>query len=416
MVRRATELTGAIGFTTGVKALGGIALARALGPEDKGRVALVLAVGSLWGLVGTFGVHTAIRVVLPSSENREATRGVYRELVLYLVAGGTLLSVIPLAVLVQISAITTPGEVALAGLYLVGMQLILLLKGDEQARGALRRAETVLLLVATVHLAGYVLLWLSGIERVQPYILVLVLGVGVGVFALRGPRAAQRGSGSVTKGRIIREGMKAHVGGTTMAGVYRVDRLLLGYLAGPAAVGYYSIAVAISELVLLCANGLSQYLLYNEAEGGGRVPDRLEGRLSLGGLGVLVAFLGAGALAVPIWLAAPKLVPWVYGEAFLPALEPLAILLGAACVAALWRTGASVLAGRGELGLYAKAGIVGLTVNVALGIILIQELGTVGAAWASLVSYSVVAAFAVTTLLSKAEGRRGRKKTDVDRG
>ena len=168
---------------------------------------------------------------------------------------------------------------------------------------------------------------------------------------------------------------------------YRVDVLLLDMLSDKVAVGLYAQGVAIIEIVLRIPGALVPVIFSHSATAEDTERFRQRTRRILTMIVPIMVLAAAGACAV-----APILVPLFFGQAFegsvpmIWALAPGIVAIGA------FQIGVSDLngCGRPQVGVY--AGLVGLAFNVALNLVLIPIYGGVGAALASSVSYTVVAA------------------------
>jgi O-antigen/teichoic acid export membrane protein len=108
------------------------------------------------------------------------------------------------------------------------------------------------------------------------------------------------------------------------------------------------------------------------------------------------------ALAVPVAVAAPVLLPLLYGPAFRAAIVPTWILLVGMAGGAVYGVLTAFLSGIGRPGLTSIAQGAGLAVTVALDLTLIPHLGIVGASIASTLSYLTTA------------GSRGQRAQDQE--
>jgi O-antigen/teichoic acid export membrane protein len=109
--------------------------------------------------------------------------------------------------------------------------------------------------------------------------------------------------------------------------------------------------------------------------------------------------------AVPMALAAPVVLPLVYGDAFRDAVVPVWILLVGLAGGGVTGVLTAYLSGNGRPGLGSAAVGSGLVVTLALDLALIPPFGIVGAALASTVAYLTTAA--VLLLFFRAVTHRG---------
>ena len=190
-------------------------------------------------------------------------------------------------------------------------------------------------------------------------------------------------------GRSVRQGLRNYPGEIASMLHQRADVLLLGIMGTTAGLGIYVVAYQTVEpiLVLSTAGGATILGLGHgrpEVEGG-TVTARLirETLLVGGGLAILAAVLS------------PVLVPLVYGQAFADAVVPLAILAPGVVAFACGRIAMADLLRRNMLERTAAISVLVMVLNIGLNLALIPSLGAVGAAIASLVSYSTMAALAI---------------------
>ena len=165
-------------------------------------------------------------------------------------------------------------------------------------------------------------------------------------------------------------------------------------LSNAAAAGFYSISLATAEQTLMVADAAATATLP-------RVAADREG-VDRGAFTPIVARSVLWMTAIVagfIFVISNWLIVFLYTDSFEPAVKPLQILLLSMLVAAPARVFGADIAGRGRPILNSYVAVVGLTVNVALNFVFIPRYGTTGAAWASVVSYSVAAVLSVTVYL-----------------
>src|SRR5207302_4114647 len=105
----------------------------------------------------------------------------------------------------------------------------------------------------------------------------------------------------------------------------------------------------------------------------------------------------------PLWLAAPLVLRYLYGTAFLEATQTLRILLVASVVLGTSGIVISGLNGFGHPGLSTIARLSSAAVTVVSLLLLLPRLGIVGAALASLMGYSATLIVALFWLLQRRE-------------
>jgi len=179
-------------------------------------------------------------------------------------------------------------------------------------------------------------------------------------------------------------GTRAQIGGVIGLLNLRLDFLLLGALAGPAALGIYAVASKFAELLRLLPLALT-YVLYPRFTSDGPEVARIKARALMPKAGALT--LGA---AVPLALSAGFLLPAIYGAEFIGAVIPAYILLVGLASEGFSSVATAFLYGTGRPGLNSIAMGAGLAVTVVLDLLLVPAHGATGAAVASSVSYLTV--------------------------
>lgn len=171
-----------------------------------------------------------------------------------------------------------------------------------------------------------------------------------------------------------------------LSSVFRVDVFIVSSLAGVAAVGVYSVAVAFAEMALMAPNAIG-IALFSHLPGVSQA-DQLEivGRSSR--ITVLIALAG-GALLV---LFSRPLVTILMGQRFSGAVLPLVILVPGLVMMSANYVFANYYASQGRPLVSASCFGIGLVVDVAANYLLIPSLGVEGAALASSVAYSCITA------------------------
>lgn len=167
---------------------------------------------------------------------------------------------------------------------------------------------------------------------------------------------------------------------------YKLDVFVVGFFAGAASVGRYTLAVSLGQLLWLMSNSVASVLLPKVAastdDGGSIRHTAMVTRLSLWA----TALCGL-ALAV----LATQAIPLLYGEAFRPSIMALIWLLPGIVVFSAANVLAAYIAGIGKPRLNLIVSGVSLIVTIGLDLALIPNLNIVGAAIASTVSYSLSA-------------------------
>ena len=300
---------------------------------------------------------------------------------------------------------SVPAEVLWLGLATVPFQLLTRLfsyaaKGID--RFDIRNWTTFAL--ASLRFAAIGLAWLFAPGSLNAtlwgnLISVALVAAASGVAVLR-----QTGLSRRVNPTEIRESLKFGLETTaqTLAGELhqQVDILLMGPLAIPAAqIALYSIAAGLIQQIRLVPDAIALALfprLTGSDDADAIAFTTKVCRHSL--LWVLVCCAGLG-------LIVPFLVPFLYGAAYSEALPAFYILLPAMALLNLYRVVARYFISRGRPRVTIVTQLGALVINVALNLVLMPRFGIEGAAFSSLVSYGLEAAW-ITWVFMRETGRR----------
>ena len=167
---------------------------------------------------------------------------------------------------------------------------------------------------------------------------------------------------------------------------YKLDVFVVGFFAGAASVGRYTLAVSLGQLLWLMSNSVAMVLLPKVAASTDEsVSIRHTARVTR--LSLWATAVCGLALAV----LATQAIPMLYGEAFRPSVMALLWLLPGIVVFSIANVLAAYIAGIGKPRLNLLVSGVSLIVTIILDLLLIPKLNIVGAAIASTVSYSLSA-------------------------
>ncbi len=179
-------------------------------------------------------------------------------------------------------------------------------------------------------------------------------------------------------------GIQAHLSNILSFLHLRLDMLLINFFMNPLAVGYYSISVAIVEKLWLISQSASIILFTKvSSERDERVLKEFTPIVSRSIL--LVTALGSAL----IFFISRWMVIFLFSEAYLPAVQPLQILLIGTVAVSCSRILGNDIAGRGRPILNTYLNTLTVAVNLGLNILWIPKFGIVGAAWATTISYSI---------------------------
>ncbi|MFW3170392.1 lipopolysaccharide biosynthesis protein [Geodermatophilus sp. CPCC 206100] len=363
----------------------------ALGPADRGVMVVGITVGSFLSFIGGLGTGPALRSRAPSAdgEHRLALLSAYTW---WSVAGAVLAP----ALAVAASAASAPAIDA--GLADPGFLLALAVYTSTQllmnqfveawyADGHYNRAVGSAAATGAASLAA-VLVGLA-VER-TPGALLLAQSLGAAVACgVVGTRLHAAGLLDLRRPRLhllpelLRVGTPALGVNAGLAVVLRADRYLLGLASGPAAVGVYSLAATLGEVVRVVPIAAGQVLQRETA-----VDRRGGGAARL--LRTALVITAAGALVGGI--AAWWLIPPVFGPEFTGARDLLVVLLVAEVCFVPYALASRGLLGGGWTGTAGSLGMAGAICAVACYAVATRTGGAAGAAVASLLVYGGLSA------------------------
>jgi O-antigen/teichoic acid export membrane protein len=382
----------------------GIIIARSLGPANKGTLSLVVLSHVLLLTVSNLGLAAASSFLIARrgfSLDQVGRHAVAAAVGLgFLTFGLTAMVVnfLPASVVspsqrvyVLLAAGLVPLALATQFLNgaLVGAGQIIWLNGLTLAQAFINVAGLVLfLLVLRLGLAGGLTAWTITV------ISTCLLTVAVTFWRAR--RLSRQSTNRSTHWNRaladegIRYGIRAYPAGVVSFLNLRSDQFLLGYLAGTASVGIYSVAVTVAELLLFFPRSLATALMPRITGADSVSAKHMAAsacRHTVGGA------LISAAVLVPIGL----LIPVLFGEAYRPSVVPFFLLLPGLAAYAL----APVLSTyfSGQLGRPIVTSLfagMSLALDVLLVWALVPRLGVPGAALASTLAYLATIVVMVT--------------------
>lgn len=389
IVRKVVETFAARVLLIGIGLGTSVLLARALGPEGRGQLAVAGVIGAMGAQLGNLGLHASNTYFVARDRARlPALLG--NTLVVSLVLGG--LGAAAAWAMLVLSPVLAPVHSRLLALALTSIPLglagmlvqnILLGVGEVRAQNAIELATRA----ASVCLIG--LLVLSGLATPEAMfgasLAVTAAGLVWALGRLAGHlRGLPRPSLPVFR-ETVRYGFKAYLAALFAFLVLRADLLMVQYLAGSEAAGHYSIATSMADFVNLLPAVVGMILfpeLSAMRDPGERW--RVAGRAALAvGFVMLVVVIAAAALAGP-------LVQFLYGPAFAPAVPAFVWLMPGALFLAVEVVAVQFLNSSGfprqVVGIWAAC----VLANIGLNLWAIPRYGAVGAAAASSASYLLV--------------------------
>ena len=368
----------------------GVLVARSLGPEDRGYLALLIVVSGVFALAGMLGLPSAVTYYIardPAQARRIASSlgwvGVLQ------VGAVFVLQAAALAVLVEsdpknvrvaaaISLLLPPGILALS----FGVAIL-------QGQRRFTAFNLLRILPSTAYVVGVVIVYALNATSLVLFMALwaavnLIGGFFALAFAVRGlPEHAEEEPGP-SREQMMKFGLKALLGGLSPVDAVRLDQALVGLFLSPIALGYYVVGQAFSVLPRVVAASVGMVAYPQVAA----ERDRHTARRAMWKFFFLGLTL-SGLVVVALELMAGELISLLFGDDFTEATTIAQILL----IASLFMAGRRVLTdgvnGLGHPGYGTIAEVTSWILLLPAVAILLPWFGAEGVALALAVSWGV---------------------------
>lgn len=388
-------------LTLGIGLIVSVVVARILGPEGRGLYAVAVAVGAIGVQFGNMGLH-ASNTYLVAKDHSVLSSLVGNSLFVGLVLGG-LGAALALAVFLNWPDIAPihGGLLRLALLSIpLGLSYLLLqnlLLGIHEVR-TYNKIELFGNIASVIFIILLILSRLVTVETVfSVSLIILIIYI---VLALRVLRCHFQGlphlSFALFK-RTLGYGLKAYLAAFFAFLVLRVDLLMVQYMLGAKQAGYYSIAVAMADLIFMLPVVVGT-ILFPKLSALEDTQEKLRlAKQTAWGVGFVMATMTilAAALAGPM-------IRWLFGQAFMPAVPAFIWLMPAIMTLSINTVLMNYFASTGMPMITIYSSGAAAILNVVLNMKLIPLLGIVGASISSIFSYgSMLAATTIYILSSR---------------
>jgi O-antigen/teichoic acid export membrane protein len=372
-----SKVAGNVGFFVAV-----LILARALGPTGRGTIAFITVTALVAAQVASLGIGEATTVFV--SRRPEARGKLLSNAVVFMFAGGFLVAAVVCGALVALGDARPAGvgapELAVLACATLAASLanagwVFLLGTNRLGSVALVTATASwvypLVLVALWSTAGLTVLraalaWTAAeLLRALAYLAQSLRGLRLGRLD---PRLL---------GEAVLFGSRAWVGSLARFLNFRIDQILMGFLATEAALGVYAVAVNASEVLLYLPAATATALLPLAAQ----ADTVLRTEQTLRAFRSTAVVTAAAVLAAA--LLGPLLLPWVFGAQFEASVTPFLLLLPGALGFAAMAVFSNALVAGSSPGFSSIGPSVSLGLGVALDLVLIPRFGASGAATAA---------------------------------
>jgi O-antigen/teichoic acid export membrane protein len=382
-----------------------LVIARVLGPAGRGNVAYLTSLAWFTASLFTFGLQEAnanFAASEPGARASLATNSIVLSLVFGTLAIGLLAGLIAVVPAVGGESSSALRWATLAFVPLLIMQICLRFLAQADYAFAVANASYLLGPVLNAALNG--LFAALGILTVTTAVGVWLAGQTLGTavlawFVIRRMAGLGRFDPALVR-RALGFGLRSHMGRVMQLGNYRLDQILLGSIAGARELGLYSVAVAWAEALWFLPTALAAVQRPDLV----RVRSHVEAarRAARAFRATALFTIVSGGLLV---LLAPFLCTTVFGAEFGGSVDDLRVLVTGAFGMVALKLFGNALVARGHPGLQSVAIGSGFALTVLLDVILIPELGGLGAALASSVAYTAAGVVVISISLRKLGGR-----------
>ena len=365
----------------------GILIARFLGPEGKGLLALIVLILTLLKLLGSLGLEFSNVYFI--SRNKNQINNVFTVNILITILANIVLILLLFFFRKSLIDLLLPtfDSKFFCFLYFLFLPFLWLnltrtiFQGLENFKlfNILKFVEPAIKLIAIIML---VVIFKFGILGGM-YALSLSLiipAICATIFLLRKSKPKL----SINR-RFLRDtvkyGIKGQIGLFFQFFNYRFDMFLVSYFLSISAVGYYSISVTIAELLWYIPSSIATTLFPKIAS----QDKQTANRFICGIVSTSILILAITTFVVGIF--APLLIPVIYGRQFSQSTIPLQVLLPGIFAFGLVKILTSYLHGRGKPHYGSIVTVCSLIITILLDFILIPQMQITGAALATSVAY-----------------------------
>lgn len=368
-----------------------VIVARYLGPQGKGLVAIAFLVPNMLCLMLDFGIGSA-NVYFMASRRLSLPELSSNSLMISLISSG--IAACSVAIMLKSGLLERIVPGIPIELLLFALLAVPLLLAKNSLASIVQGAHRILTFNFITLLQSFCLLALT---------LVLVAGMKMGVWGavlatlfstaaaliataivLRREKAdlVPRWNADVLR-RTVVYGLKNYIANLLQFFNYRLDLLLVNFFLGTAGAGIYSIAVGSAEMLWYFPNAVAFVLFPKSANQPAAEVRKLIPRVLKYTLGPTL--VGAVALA----LFGKAAIRIVYSTKFLPSYVPMLALLPGIVFLSLSKVLTAHIAGRGFPVFNSYISGLGLLTTIVLDVVLIPKQGVLGASIASTIAYGV---------------------------
>jgi O-antigen/teichoic acid export membrane protein len=373
----------------------------ALGPAGRGDLLVVMLWPPVCAMLVTFGLTQAHRYWV--AKDPECVSMLFSNAILFSIVIGVLALAAAELIIPHLVGDRSPEVMRLVRIYLLNIPAALvqfLMIGLLEGGRRFGWAGASRLVTFVVQAAAYLVLWLLENLTVETAAFSAMAGqfsaMGLALFAVLREFHPSWKPGWQAWRAALQYGLRGYPGTVADFATLRMDQLLLGGLASSTAIGLYFVAVRLSEITAILASSVADAVMPEVA-----AAKRSEHADNLLARSLRLTVYTHLLVLFPLWLAAPHILRFVYGENFSAAGGTLRILLVASVVLTAGGIAISGLNGFGHPGLATIARVASALVTVVALLALLPRYGIAGAAMASLLGYSVMMSVAFIYLVKQ---------------
>lgn len=385
-----TLFTKVIGL--GISVVTAVIVARWLGPDGKGVLALVLLLPQMFGLFLNAGINVA-NVYYAGLQKFSIGTLTKNSVTFTLLSSSIGLGIIGLLIITNLLESFIPGVpiwLLVVASFTIPFLLIHgylrgILQGIQHIHSVnlVKLFQSVITLVLTaifviifdLEILGALLAFLGSI-LVSLFILVFLLHRLGGIFK-------PQWNYKVMKTTLF-FGLKGYVGNILQFFNYRLDIFIINYFLDPSSVGVYTVSVRLAELLWHLPNSVSFVIFPKAAATSKEKMNNFTPRI----FGITLVLTTLGAIILTI--IGKPLIRLIYSSAFITAYTPLLLLLPGVILLGGGKVLTNEIAGRGYPHYNSINAGLALVLTTILDLILIPKYGIEGAAIASSVAYTTI--------------------------
>ena len=371
----------------------------ALGPTGRGDLMVVLMWPAIFSMTAQFGLPQAYRYW--TAKRPECVNGLYSNAIVFTLIVGLLTLAVAQLLIPHMIGHRSAEVLRLSRVYLLTIPFLML---TDLTRSLLEGARNftwvgiLRLILFGVQLVSYIALWIAGKLTVASacYTMVaaVVASLVLSLFAVWRELKPSWAPKIADLGMALRYGVRDYPGVLTEFVNWRLDLIMLVAVASSPAIGLYVVALRLSDITSVLASSVCDALMPEVAATEER--DRATLMLTRSLRLTTVAHV---LVLIPLWIGAPYILRFAYGESFVEVTEVWRLLMFASLV---WSAGAVVISGLnglGHPGLSTIARIAAACVMVVTLLAWLPTRGIEGAALANIAGYSVMFVVALLCLL-----------------